>query len=280
MVCSEHRSVAPSDSILNFPSTSDFRDVSGVDAHDYASGVNAHDHAAADLQSAARPEPATLAPPAREPDVSGLASIDELRDSLHSPLRELRVPTRESIDEIGGAPDGPRSQHRCSHCGAMCSNEEASAMQKKQRHVPENLQHDMNMVDMVAAPPATLHLQGASSSKELSGSQSMLGGGSIWTRFLTANRPQDDASSSMISCDVCAPSTWASATASCRALLREGRRKALVAAHHPDIWLTGLLMLVVLLLATLGSLLVWADETTGNMRRHAQARPPPTSPWR
>jgi len=158
-VCSEHRSVAPSDTVLNFPSTSDFRDVSGVDTQDYASGVDAHD----------------------------------LRDSLYSPLRELRAPSLE----IEGAPDGPRSQYKCSHCGAMCSHEEASAMQKKHA-VPENLQHDMNMVaapehemvDMVAAPAALLHLQGVSSPKESSGSQSIPGGGSIWTRFLTANRSQ------------------------------------------------------------------------------------------
>jgi len=345
MVGSEHKSVALFDSVLNFfPSTSDLRDVSSADTHDYASGVDAHDHAAADLHSAARRDPATLAPPAhdqfgpppsereippsrmsmegreevselkvalavlaRELGASSLASIDELRDSLNSHLRVLRVPSLESIDEIQGALVEPRSQYTCFHCGAMCSHEQASAMQKKQRHdVPENLQHDM--VDMVAAPAdkmvemveekgrhsrvsAPIHSgksaakpgsDGESGSNEIprviSGGQSTLGGGRIWDRFL--NRSHDDAASSIISVRACAPSTWATATDSCRALLREVRRKALVAAHHPDIWVTGLLMLVVLLLATLGSLLVWADETTGNMRRHAQARFPPTLPWR
>ena len=254
-----------------------------------------------------------LAVLARELGISSLATIDELRNSLHPPFPELGVPRLESIDESENALHGPRFPHKCSHCGAMCSQEEASAMQKKQRH-DANLQH--GMVDMVAAPAdeivemveekggqsrvsSSIHsgqstakpdsngkpdnsghstsqktLMSVPGSNELSGGQSFLGGGTIWNRFLAANRSQDDASSSIISFKVCAPSTWATAIDSFRALLREVRRKALVAAHHPDIWLTGLLMLVVLLLASLGSLLVWANETTDTMRRHAQASPP------
>ena len=90
MVCSEHKSVAPSDSVLNFPSTSDFRGVSGVDAH----------HAAADFQSAACPDPATLVPPAHDNDSAGAARsrvLENHDEVLARVIRACRAPSRPKL---------------------------------------------------------------------------------------------------------------------------------------------------------------------------------------
>ena len=100
MVCIEHKSVAPSDSALDFPSTRDFRDVSSVDAHDYTSREDARDHAAADLHSAARPNSVTLAPPAHDNDSAGTARsrVFENHDEvLAHVIRACRAPSRPKL---------------------------------------------------------------------------------------------------------------------------------------------------------------------------------------
>ena len=100
MVCSEHKSVAPSDSALDLLSTSDFRDVSGVDAHDYANRMDARGHAAADFHSAARQDPATLAPSAHNNDSAGTARIRVLENHdevLARVIRACRAPSMPKL---------------------------------------------------------------------------------------------------------------------------------------------------------------------------------------
>jgi len=66
------------------------------------------------------------------------------------------------------------------------------------------------------------------------------------------------------------PTCWAAFSDSGRAFLWELRRKALVTVQHPDIWLTGLLVLLVLLAATLGSIFAWSNEESETMRFNAK----------
>lgn len=84
----------------------------------------------------------------------------------------------------------------------------------------------------------------ASGASQASGSNSSFGPdtsdkGGIWARF-TRRRSEDAAVFQVVEEPY---SCTAASTESCRAFLRELRRKALLATRHPDIWLTGLLVL-------------------------------------
>jgi hypothetical protein len=64
----------------------------------------------------------------------------------------------------------------------------------------------------------------------------------IWDRFLARGPNSQDEFA-----DGAASSCWTAFKDSCRALLWEMGRKTMVTLQHPDIWLTGLFFLVVLL---------------------------------
>ncbi|KAJ1466638.1 hypothetical protein T484DRAFT_1861133, partial [Baffinella frigidus] len=86
------------------------------------------------------------------------------------------------------------------------------------------------------------------------GSQNNIG---IWDRFLSRGVTTSEAG---FEDGAASSSCWTTVTDTSRSFLRDLRRKAVVTVQHPDIWLTGLFVLVV------GTLVAWSEEATNTMR--------------
>ncbi|KAJ1483651.1 hypothetical protein T484DRAFT_1895615 [Baffinella frigidus] len=165
----------------------------------------------------------------------------EVLSALAVLARELGVSSLLSMDALRDALNGP-----CSHCGALCSQEESGTTQPQQHHdvAVESGEH---RVTEIPQAPELMHISRTPSVVSVH----------FWDKLIlqSDNGFQGEAEA-ISSC----PAAFTAFLETCSAFFAELRRKSMVAATHRDIWIPGVVVLLFLLLITLESLLVRADK--------------------